>query len=83
MSLDQNFIPHFSEFDSHLFRTQRLWREEIDVLYTRFLPGLKIVYEKNTGKLAMPGMQRIPMSLDEFIEIFDTAGLIDDNFGQR
>lgn len=69
------------QFDSMVFRKTRLWREEIDVLYTRLLTGLQLVFSKNAGKLATPGMNRVPMSLDEFMTMFTNAGLIDDSFG--
>ena len=81
--LHQNILPHFSKFNSHHFRKERLWREENDVVYTRLLPAVQKLYEANTGKLAAPGKHKTPMCLDEFVEMMLKAGLVDDHFGQR
>ena len=81
--LNQNILPHFSTFDCHQFRKEKLWREENDVLYTRLLPAVQKLYEANTGKLALPGRPKPPMCLDEFVEMMLKAGLVDDHFGQR
>ena len=83
MTSEKHFKPYFEQFDCHKFRKERLWREEIDILYTRFFDGLKTVYAKNTGRFAMPGMKNTPMSLDEFVDMFVKAELVDDHFGQR
>lgn len=28
-------------------------------------------------------MQKVPMTVDEFLKMFENANLVDDNFGQR
>lgn len=37
---ENNYEPYFKTFDCHVFRTERLWKEEMDVLLTRILSGL-------------------------------------------
>lgn len=83
LAWENNFEPYFSTFDAQEFRDDKLWREEIDVLLTRFQTGMQIVFQKNVGKLAAPGLARVPMCLDEFVNMFAEAGLIDERFGQR
>lgn len=36
LAFDKHFLPWFNTFDSHVWRKERLWREEIDCIYTRF-----------------------------------------------
>jgi len=55
----------------------------MDIIFTRFLPGLREVYKRCCGKLAQPGMSKVPMCLEEFVDMMNAAGLVDDNFGQR
>jgi len=43
---------------------------------------LLTVYSKYTGKYAMPGQPKF-MSLDEFVELINTAGIVDETFGVR
>ena len=83
MSMEKHFAPFFETFNCHEFRTKKLWQEEMDVLFTRWLPGLEALYKKNCIKLAMPGVAKTPMCLDEFVDIFMVAGLVDDTFGLR
>ena len=70
------------KFDCQLWRSQFLWREELDILFTRLLPGLKHVYSLYIGKYADPATPKT-MSLEEFTDMFQEAELIDQNFGQR
>ena len=74
-------LPYLSKFNCHTFRKERLWREEMDVLLTRLLPGLKTIFSKHVGKYAMPGVKDLSMSLEEFIDMMDQAQLIDEHFG--
>ena len=40
------------------------------------------LYAKYSGKYAMPGNTKY-MSLDEFIELITSSGVVDDTFGSR
>ena len=71
MSFENHFLPFFKSFDCHDFRKKRLWREENDVVFTRLYPSLGQIYNKNSGKYALPGQAKSQMSLDEFMEIFN------------
>ena len=51
-AFERHFLPYFKTFECHTFRKERLWKEEIDILYTRFTPALKEVYKRNSGKYA-------------------------------
>ena len=78
---ETNIKPYFEMIDSMEFRREKLWREEMDVLLTRLLPGLKTIFSKHVGKYAMPGVKDLSMSLEEFIDMMDQAQLIEENFG--
>lgn len=66
MSFDNHFLPYFETFDCHKWRKERLWREEIDIVMSRFIDKLELIYKKYTGKFANPGSVKQFMSLDEF-----------------
>lgn len=83
MLMEKNVLPYFSTFDCQKFRTDKLWREEIDVLYTRLETALREVYIKFTGKYAVPSQRVHTMSLEEFIDMMTMAELVDENFGIR
>lgn len=43
-AFEEHYLPWFKTFNSQKFRKERLWREEIDVIYTRFEKGLRQVF---------------------------------------
>lgn len=81
MAFENHYLDHFDDFDCHLWRKHNLWNEDFDLLFTRLTSGLKQVFEKNSGRYAPPGSSVKTMSLEEFIEMFDRAGLFNDHFG--
>mmetsp|Transcript_6402 Transcript_6402/g.5505 ORF Transcript_6402/g.5505 Transcript_6402/m.5505 type:complete len:168 (+) Transcript_6402:539-1042(+) len=46
------------------------------------MPAIKRIYDKFSGKYAMPGAVKY-MSSDEFLELIETVGIVNDDFGQR
>lgn len=72
----------FRQYDCHSFRVERLWNLECDATFKRLYKVLLAVYSKYTGKYAMPGQPKF-MSLDEFEELINTAGIVDETFGNR
>ena len=74
--------PFFSKFDSHKWRQDKLWCEECDLVYKRSLTAVKAIYQKYSGKYAMPGAPRFT-SLDEFVQMVTESGVISDQFGER
>lgn len=63
------------------FRTEKLWREEMDILLTRMETGLQKVYKEFTGKYSGPSTRVHMMSLDEFLDMMIKGGMITENFG--
>jgi hypothetical protein len=75
-------LPFFKTFDSHKWRREKLWNEGCDLAYKKFTKALVKLYEKFSGKYALPGAKEY-MSLDEFETLITDSGVIDDNFGSR
>lgn len=74
--------PFLGKFNSMTFRKDSLWCEDCDLVYKRSINALKQLYGKYSGKYAMPGATKY-MSMDEFIEMITTSGVVDDTFGAR
>jgi len=72
----------FCKFDCHLWRKNILWCEENDLVYKRMFRAVTSLYEKYSGKYALPGAVKY-MSLDEFITLVTDAGVVNENFGAR
>lgn len=51
-------------------------------MFKRYLPAVKKVYEKFSGKYAMPGATKY-MSSDEFFDLIEVCGIVNEEFGQR
>ena len=81
-SFEEHFLPHFSTFNCHEWRKERLWKQEIDVVYTRFFDKLELIYKKFTGKYMTPATKPT-MSHEEFVSIFEIAGLLNEHFANR
>jgi len=82
-AFENHYITYFRNFQCHRFRKERLWRQEIDVLYTRLEPALGAIFHRYSGKYIAPGQQTRTTSLEEVIEMMTGAELVDDHFGQR
>ncbi len=46
------------------------------------MPAIKKIYERFSGKYALPGAPQY-MSSDEFLDLIEVIGVISDHFGQR
>ncbi len=55
MMFKLSVLPFMSKFDCHDWRKTRLWNEECDLVYKYYMPVLKTLYEKFSGKYAKPG----------------------------
>ena len=74
--------PAFIKFDCHEWRKDVLWKEENDIIYKRYMPAFKKIYEKHSGRLALPGAKKF-VCMDEFYEMINDTGVVSDSFGQR
>jgi len=61
---------------------RRLWNEECDLVFRYYLPLIKQLYEKFSGKLSKPGQPKF-MSMEELNAMLLNAGVCDEFFGQR
>ena len=75
-----HLLPYFQTFDCHRWRTEHLWNEECDLVYKRLLKAFKRVYEKNTGRYALPGAPKY-MSTNEFFDLICACDVVDEEFG--
>jgi len=64
MFFDKNMNPFISKFDCHHWRRTRLWNEECDIVFKYYMPILKALYEKYSGKLTKPGQPKF-MCMEE------------------
>ena len=82
MAFENHFLPYFKTFDSHKFRKEKLWTEECDNTFKRFPKVLAALYDRYSGKFALPGAPKY-MSLDEFYDMIGNTGILDESFGVR
>ncbi len=82
MAFENHFLPYFKQFDCHKFRKEKLWAEECDNTFKRFPKVLAALYDRYSGKYALPGAPKY-MSLDEFNEMISNTGILDESFGTR
>lgn len=57
-----------------------MWNEECDIVFKRHLKVVHKLYEKYSGKLALPGATKY-MCAEEFEDMVVSSGVTDDNFG--
>lgn len=81
-AFEEHFLPHFKTFQCHEWRVERLWKEEIDIVYTRFLEKAQMIYAKHSGKFVAPGAKPT-MSAEEFVGMLEAASLLNENFANR
>ena len=62
---EEYVLPFCRQFDSKTFRKEMLHREELDILYTRFEPGLRLVFKNMSGKYSTTS--NIVMGVEEFV----------------
>ena len=55
---NDSILPFIKRFDCHEWRLKRLWNEECDLVFKYYMPALKALYEKFSGKYTKPGMPR-------------------------
>ena len=79
-AFETNFMPFFKDFDCHKWRKETLWREEIDVLLSRFVFHMEMVFKRFCGKYVAPGSKAVTSSLDEFTTMLSQAGLFNEHF---
>ena len=79
---ERDLLPCFSRYDSHKWRKEKLWVEEVDLALKHGLHHLKEIYKKNCGKTAVPGAPKF-MSLEEFTDLIVNANCLTENFGQK
>ena len=60
-----------------------MWRQEIDIIYSRFVQKLELVYKRYCGKYIVPGTTKLTTSLDEFTQLLGDAGLLNEFFGNQ
>ena len=77
-----HIFPYFIRFDFSLFRVNRLYNESVDICLKSRLPFLKDIFKRYSGKETLPGEQKF-MSMNEFIDLVTSSGVVDDNFGAR
>ena len=82
MMFERDLWPCFKKYDSHAWRKEKLWKEEVDLALKHALPLLKEIYKKNTGKAALPGAPKF-MSLEEFSDLIVRCNCLSDNFGAK
>ena len=70
------------QYDQMRWRKDRYWNEPCDNLYKAFEPLFKYVWTTFSGKKMRPG-QKLLMGVDEFHDLMETAGLVNDLLKER
>ena len=95
--LDGEFLPTFRELDCHKWRFNTLWTEENDNILKFHKPLLNALFTQFSGAKSVPGQLKYIyiyiyiyiysgyrfVSLEEFITMVTTSGVIDEDFGVR
>ena len=71
--------PSFASTDSHIWRKEELWRDEVDLALKHQYKTIQKLYEKYSGKFALPGAPKFVSPL-EFAQLVDDSGVISDTF---
>lgn len=79
---DNELLKYFRGFDCHQWRKTYLWTENCDIVFKAYMPVIKMLYEKNSGRYSKPGHQPL-MSLEEFQEMIIGARVGSESFGLR
>ena len=82
-AFENHFVEYFSTYNCHNWRKENLWREEVDVVYTRFNKQLETVYKKYVGKFPTPGSAKLTMSSEEFISFLGDSDLFSEAFAVK
>ena len=69
-------------YDQQSWRSNRYWNEPCDNLYKAYAPLFTYLYNTFGGKHKKPG-QKTFLTLDEFDNIIQTAGLVNDLLNSR
>lgn len=72
---EENLLPYFQTFKCHNWRKERLWHEEIDIVFKRLNEYTEQIYKKYSGRYPIPGSTKKFMSSEEFLLIFQHSGL--------
>ncbi len=75
-------LPVISKYDSNIWRETRYLNEDVDYMYKAHKPILDAIYNKYSGRKTLPGQKNF-MSLDEFKELSNDAGLLNENYTTR
>ena len=79
----EEYALQFMEpFDAHKFRVEKLWNENCDRIFKLYMPVVKGLYDKYSGRYSLPGQAPF-MSLEEFTQMVTDSNVIDENFGAR
>ena len=82
MMLTNNLLPQFGHMDAQIWRDTRYWNEEIDNLYKSHFPIFDYLFKTFGGHHMKPG-DKFFMEANEFEELWQVSGLINDDFGSR
>lgn len=82
MMYERNLLPHYGHLNPQKWREERYWNEEVDNIYKAHFPIFDKIYKNFGCHYLKPGDKPF-MMVDEFENIFITAGLINDNFVGR
>jgi hypothetical protein len=80
--LAENVNPMTAKFNHMIWRQERYLCEEVDLVYKAYKPVLDTVFGRFSGRYTKPGYKKF-MSLEEFTDFCNAAGLINDSFAAR
>lgn len=80
--LEKNLYPSFGELNTFKFKVEKYWNEEVDNVYKSHFPIFDALYRNFGCHHLKPGDKPF-MMVDEFENIFLSAGQINDTFVSR
>ncbi|CAG9313733.1 unnamed protein product [Blepharisma stoltei] len=80
--IDDHLIKNMIPMDTNIWRNEKYLCEEVDLVLKAHKPILDAIYKKYSGKKTLPG-QKVFMCLDEFRNLCNEGGLVNDNFASR
>ena len=77
--LIDNILPYIDNIDSNIWRWKYYICKDVDIVFKRYLPILKSLYEKYSGKFNVPGTKKT-MSVNEWENLCNEAGIWNERF---
>mmetsp|Transcript_1188 Transcript_1188/g.731 ORF Transcript_1188/g.731 Transcript_1188/m.731 type:complete len:248 (+) Transcript_1188:1537-2280(+) len=82
MMYEKNLLPNFGHLNPQEWREERYWNEEVDNVFKAHFPIFDKLYKEFGQHYLKPGDKPF-MMMDEFENLMQSSGFVNDTFAQR